>query len=160
AARDGAWAFVRVRDTGMGIPSEMLDSVFDLFVQSHRTLDRADGGLGLGLTIVRSLVQMHGGTVTAASDGDGKGTEFVVRLPIAMHADNEVPPSRKSRAPVGRRVLLVEDNRDGRAMLTELLELDGFTCASAESGAAALDIIAKACPDIALVDLGLPGMSG
>ena len=164
ATREGAEAVIRVRDNGTGIPKDMLDSVFDLFVQSNRTLDRAAGGLGLGLTLVRSLVTMHGGSVVVLSEGEGKGSEFIVRLPLAYEAASEAPaPSRGRRPfvpPVGARVLIVEDNADSREMLRELLEREGFVCRTAESGAAALILVEELRPDIALLDLGLPGMDG
>jgi two-component system CheB/CheR fusion protein len=141
----------------------MLDSVFDLFVQSSRTLDRSSGGLGVGLTLVRSLVSMHGGSVTAHSEGEGKGSEFVVRLPLARQALGEAPLSKRIRRPMFRerpRILVVEDNPDGREMLCELLAEAGFECRSADSGAAALKLIAAASPDLAILDVGLPGMDG
>ena len=125
---------IRVRDDGAGIRADMLDSVFDLFVQSSRTLDRAAGGLGVGLTLVRSLVAMHGGTVTAHSDGEGKGSEFVVRLPLASSAaGRDAAASRRGTRPLrdrARRSSIVEDNADSREMLCELLALAGFECRS------------------------------
>ena len=121
AEGDGDAAVIRVRDDGTGIPREMLDSVFDLFVQSRRTLDRADGGLGVGLTLVRSLVALHGGSITAHSDGEGKGSEFVVRLPVVARPRDEAPNSRaRPKASKGARVVVVEDNADspGNALST------------------------------------------
>jgi two-component system CheB/CheR fusion protein len=161
-ARGGNAAVVRVRDDGAGIPAHMLDSVFDLFVQSSRTLDRAAGGLGVGLTLVRSLVTMHEGTVTAHSEGEGRGSEFVVRLPLAVPAPPPEPDGSRRRPVLGQsaRVLVVEDNGDSRELLCELLEQAGFECRAAESGVAALDLAAEFRPDIAILDLGLPGMDG
>ena len=161
-ARGGNAAVVRVRDDGAGIPAHMLDSVFDLFVQSSRTLDRAAGGLGVGLTLVRSLVTMHEGTVTAHSEGEGRGSEFVVRLPLAAPAPPPEPDGSRRRPVLGQsaRVLVVEDNGDSRELLCELLEQAGFECRAAESGVAALDLAAEFRPDIAILDLGLPGMDG
>ena len=162
ARREGDEAVIRVKDDGTGLSPDMLESVFDLFVQSHRTLDRAAGGLGVGLTLVRSLVAMHGGAVSAASDGEGKGSEFVVRLPLSPIAALEEPRASRLRArvPRGTKVVIVEDNADSREMLCELLSRAGFECETAESGPAALVLIEKARPDMVLLDVGLPGMDG
>jgi two-component system CheB/CheR fusion protein len=140
----------------------MLDSVFDLFVQSSRTLDRSAGGLGVGLTLVRSLVTMHGGTVTARSDGEGRGSEFVVRLPRATQAAVPEPPAPRRRLTVSdrARVLVVEDNTDSRELLCELIEQFGFECRAADTGGAALAVMDEFRPDVAVLDLGLPGMDG
>ena len=161
--REASQAVVRVRDDGSGIPKEMLDTVFELFVQSTRTLDRADGGLGVGLTLVRGLVAKHGGTVTASSEGEGKGSEFVVRLPLAELAT--APPGARPKpapaySPKGSKVVVIDDNADGRLMLCELLDLAGFDCHTAESGDAGLALVHDVCPDIAVVDIGLPGIDG
>jgi two-component system CheB/CheR fusion protein len=160
---EDAHVVVSVRDDGAGIATGMLDSVFDLFVQSSRTLDRAAGGLGLGLTLVRSLVTMHGGTVSAHSDGEGRGSEFVVRLPLAAPRARaeELAPRRPARMlREGTKVVIVEDNADTREMLCELLVESGFECRSAENGAAALALIDEFHPDIAILDVGLPEMDG
>jgi two-component system CheB/CheR fusion protein len=157
-------AVIRVRDDGAGLPAEMLESIFDLFVQASRTLDRAAGGLGVGLTLVRSLVQMHGGTVAAASPGVGMGSEFIVRLPLTNRLpEREAPSSRGSvRAPAndGARIVIVEDNCDSREILYELLTEAGFECHSAATGPAALELIAEVRPEIAILDVGLPEMDG
>jgi two-component system CheB/CheR fusion protein len=173
--RENDHGSIVVRDDGAGIPKDMLDNVFELFVQSNRTLDRSDGGLGVGLTLVRSLVTMHGGTVTATSAGEGKGCEFVVRLPLArMSVDDDAgalggrstpahPESHRmlgARRPVGRRIAIVEDNADSREMLCELLMRAGFDCLSTDRGDAGLTLIREMHPDIALVDVGLPGIDG
>ncbi len=159
-AEEGA-AVIRVRDDGVGIPSEMLDSVFDLFVQSQRTLDRADGGLGVGLTLVRSLVAMHGGSVTAHSDGAGKGSEFVVRLPLVSQVRDEAPTSRsRPKVPKGARVVVVEDNVDSKEMLCQLLALAGCESHAADTGPLGLELMEEVHPDVAIIDLGLPGMDG
>ncbi len=162
--RDGEHAVIRVRDNGVGIPRHMLDTVFDLFVQSRRTLDRSEGGLGVGLTLVRSLVSMHDGTVTAHSDGDGKGSEFVVRLPLAASLEAE-PEQESSQRPTARlkdgaKILVVEDNPDARHILCDLLELAGFECHPAADGESALVTLAEVCPDAAIVDIGLPVIDG
>jgi two-component system CheB/CheR fusion protein len=142
----------------------MLESIFDLFVQASRTLDRAAGGLGVGLTLVRSLVQMHGGTVSATSAGAGMGSEFIVRLPLTNQLPERQAPSSRggSRAPVneGARIVIVEDNSDSREILHELLTEAGFECHAASTGPAALELIAKIRPVIAILDVGLPEMDG
>jgi len=167
--RDGDSATLSVRDDGAGIPADMLESVFDLFVQSSRTLDRAAGGLGVGLSLVRSLVDMHGGSVSARSDGEGKGSEFVVRLPLAsaspapaqpQDSPDETGTSRTCVVPKGATVMIVEDNADSREMLCELLELEGFKCHPAENGAAALALLEHLRPDVAILDVGLPEIDG
>jgi len=156
---DGA-AVVRVCDDGVGIPKQMLDSVFDLFVQSARTLDRADGGLGVGLTLVRALVAMHGGTVTAHSDGAGKGSEFVVRLPLAHAGASQEPPPGRPPPGEGAKVVVIEDNDDSRRMLATYLEHAGFACETAATGPTGLALIRDTSPDAAVIDVGLPGMNG
>jgi two-component system CheB/CheR fusion protein len=166
--REGDQAAVSVSDDGAGIPRHMLESVFDLFVQSRRTLDRAAGGLGVGLSLVRALVKMHGGRVCARSDGEGKGSEFTVTLPVARSAWNlgavaEPPPSEAVGAraiPEGATVLLVEDNADSRETLCELLEDSGFHCRATDRGTAALEILKDLQPAAAIVDLGLPEIDG
>lgn len=161
-----AQVVVTVRDDGAGIPKDMLENVFDLFVQSNRTLDRSDGGLGVGLTLVRSLVAMHGGTVSAASAGEGKGSTFTVHLPLSRSLSTEEPglatPGARllGRRPRGKRIAVVEDNADSREMLCELLTRAGFDCHSAERGDAGLTLIREQRPDIAVVDVGLPGIDG
>ena len=158
---DGA-ALVRVRDDGTGIPDEMVDSIFDLFVQASRTLDRASGGLGVGLTLVRSLVEMHGGTVAARSDGEGRGAEFIVRLPLAtLPASRPASPTAAPPlTPPGARVLVVEDNADSRDVLCALLEREGFECQTAATGAAALERVDEFRPEVVILDLGLPELDG
>jgi len=164
---DDGMVVVRVRDDGAGIPRDMLASVFELFVQSNRTLDRAAGGLGVGLTLVRALVAMHGGSVEAHSAGEGEGSEFVVRLPLArggVVAEEPAPVVQhaKGRRPVprGARVVIVEDNADSRELLCELLTDEGYECRSVGNGKAALDLIRDFEPHIALLDVGLPEMDG
>jgi len=169
--RDDGAAVVRVTDDGAGIPVDMLESVFDLFVQSRRTLDRAAGGLGVGLTLARALTRLHGGTVTAHSEGEGKGSEFVLRMPLLDDARAaEVASGDRLQSTVsaavpcvlsrGGTVVIVEDNADSREMLSVLLEMSGFTCRSADNGSAALRIIDEVRPDMAILDVGLPEMNG
>jgi two-component system CheB/CheR fusion protein len=162
ARREGEHAIIRVRDDGAGIPRDMLDSIFDLFVQAQNTLDRSAGGLGVGLTLVRSLVTMHGGTVVAQSDGEGRGTEVVVRLPLVSAEATTPAPHEWSavKTPSNDRVLVVEDNADSREMLCRLLERAGFDCRSTDNGKTALALIEELAPEIAILDIGLPGMDG
>jgi two-component system CheB/CheR fusion protein len=157
-------AMIRVKDTGVGIPRHMLDSIFELFVQSRRTLDRSAGGLGVGLTLVRSLVVMHGGMVTVRSDGEDKGSEFIVRLPLTRQAVEREPTAplvrARHRLRAGSRIVIVEDNTDSRDLLCELLSMKGFECHAAESGPAGLALIDKVQPAVAILDVGLPEMDG
>jgi two-component system CheB/CheR fusion protein len=160
--RDEGEAMICVQDTGAGIPREMLGTVFDLFVQARRTLDRSDGGLGLGLSLVRSLVTMHGGTVSAHSEGEGAGSRFVVRLPLAVPPEGERSrrPVRPRQLPRDAEVVVVEDNPDNRDMLCELLRYAGFTCHTADDGPAGLALVREVRPDVVIIDVGLPGMNG
>jgi signal transduction histidine kinase/ActR/RegA family two-component response regulator len=154
-------AVLTVADTGVGIAADVIERVFDLFVQAERPLDRADGGLGIGLTLVKALVTLHGGSITAASDGPGRGATFTVRLPSIVPPSNDRVAARTARAPVGpRRVLIVEDNADAREMLGTALSSAGHEVREAESGAAALDAAATFRPDVGLIDIGLPGVDG
>ena len=138
----------------------MLETIFDLFVQNDRTLDRADGGMGVGLTLVRTLVAMHGGTVSARSDGIGRGSEFVVRLPLTTELGPAVTTERPSAVLAGTRVLIVEDNSDSREMLAQLLRMDGCNVTVAVDGNQGLESIRREKFDLALVDIGLPGIDG
>jgi two-component system CheB/CheR fusion protein len=160
--REEGHAVIRVADDGVGIPRDMLDSAFELFVQSHRTLDRAEGGLGVGLTLVRGLVTKHGGTVCARSDGEGKGSEFEVRLPLTgapSKVDAAQSVAGRTLAP-GSRVAIVEDSADSREMLCALLSKSGFECESADNGAAGLALIESFKPHAAVIDIGLPELDG
>jgi len=164
ARRESDAAVIRVKDTGVGIPKGMLDNIFELFVQSRRTLDRSAGGLGVGLTLVRSLVDMHGGMVTVHSDGEDRGSEFIVRLPLTRRpAEDEVAvPRARVRRPLreGSRIVIVEDSTDSRELLCEFLSMEGFECHAAENGVAGLALIEKVRPAVATLDVGLPGMDG
>jgi CheY-like chemotaxis protein len=156
-------AVLVVRDTGVGIPSDHLESIFDVFSQAPTGLDRAKGGLGLGLTLVRALVAMHGGTVDAHSEGEGKGSEFRVRLPLsASMADAASGTIQTTTPPVHEsvRIVLVEDNVDIRETLTELLVLDGYWVEGAADGPQGLTRILSEVPSVALIDVGLPGFDG
>jgi CheY-like chemotaxis protein len=151
-----------VKDRGVGLPAEMLDKVFDLFVQSKDTLDRSEGGLGVGLTLVKAIVDLHGGTVTAASEGPGLGSEFCVRLPRVTSPQGALPfpPSLPTSNTVRFRITVVEDNADSRATLQSLLELDGHDVRVAVDGAEGIELISGWQPDVALIDIGLPNLSG
>jgi CheY-like chemotaxis protein len=160
--RDGAHCVVEVADTGIGIAPEMLDQVFDLFAQADGSLDRSQGGLGIGLTLVRSLVQLHGGTITATSAGLGHGSRFVVELPSSRSAPRTVNPPRlvAVEPPRARRVLLVEDNIDLLDLTQDLFVTLGYEVATATDGAAGLASLRDAPPDIAFIDIGIPLLDG
>jgi PAS domain S-box-containing protein len=154
-------AVIRVRDTGAGIPRDMLGKVFDLFSQVDRSLDRSQGGLGIGLTLVRSLVGLHGGTVRALSEGPGLGTELVVRLPVLpVPCETLVEKRALADSAPRRRILVVEDNVDSAAALFELLRLWGHEVRVALDGAAAVEVTARDPQEVVLLDIGLPGMDG
>ena len=164
AAREGERAVIRVADRGMGIPPELIDTVFDLFAQVERTMDRAEGGLGIGLSLVRNLVQMHGGQVSARSAGRGRGSEFCVSLPCLPVESALVPDARMSalaeRPITGLRVLVVDDNRDAADSLSLLLNLRGYQTFVTHDGDAALEAAERTHPHVVLLDLGLPGLDG
>jgi PAS domain S-box-containing protein len=163
AEAEGATALIRVRDTGAGIPADLMPKIFDLFTQGDRALDRAEGGLGIGLTLVHRLVKLHGGAVEALSEGPGLGSEFIVRLPLLAAAAAPGPPAARragSRPAGSRRVLVVDDNRDAAETLELLLQLWGHEVRSAYDGPQALALAAELQPEIILLDIGLPGMSG
>jgi PAS domain S-box-containing protein len=162
AEQQGDEVVLRVRDNGMGIAPEMLTRVFDLFAQADRALDRTQGGLGVGLTVVRRLVELHGGRIEAHSDGIGKGAEFVVCLPVAREAQQKgaVVSTNAGARPCPARVLLVEDNADAAESLVMLLELLGHRVRVVNDGHAALEAARANVPDVMLVDIGLPGMDG
>ncbi|HET9489420.1 MAG TPA: ATP-binding protein [Methylomirabilota bacterium] len=158
--RDGAAAVLEVADTGVGIPPNLLDRVFDLFVQADAGLDRRQGGLGIGLTLVKRLVELHGGQVRASSDGPGRGSMFTVTLP-SVDAPSQPRRSGAGRRPNRRcRVLIVEDNNDAREMLSLALSLDGHEVHEAVDGTSGLAKAIALRPDVALIDVGLPGLDG
>ncbi len=150
---------VTVKDTGVGIRPDMLEKIFELFVQSDETIHRAEGGMGVGLTLVRTIAEMHGGSVKACSGGTHKGSEFVVRLPRTTEtpaSSGSVPQSPSEPATV----LIVEDNADSRRMLEAMLKLDGYTVHSAADGNEGLRKILAIRPRYAIIDIGLPGLDG
>ena len=153
-------AVLRVEDNGVGIGPDLLPSVFDMFVQGERTLDRAQGGLGIGLTLVRRLVELHGGTVVATSDGAGRGSTFTVRMPRLTGPGS---PARMLSAPDpvrSRRILLIEDSRDAREMFRMVLEQAGHRVFEAETGDRGLELLETVRPEVAIIDIGLPGLDG
>lgn len=163
--RLNAFGEVRVVDTGMGMSQELVEHVFDPFVQGERTLDRADGGLGLGLTLVRRLAEMHGGSVSAQSEGEGKGSTFTVRFPICATApagDLQISAAGQHVAPSSqqRRVLIVDDNLDAANTLGALVTALGHQVWTVHDGPAAVAAATEHKPDTVLLDIGLPGMSG
>jgi CheY-like chemotaxis protein len=162
--RQGDQAVIRVRDNGIGIPPELLDRTFELFIQGEQGLDRARGGLGIGLTLARSLVNLHGGTIEARSEGPGQGSEFLVRLPLVATETGrpgENPdlgdPARPGRT---ARVLIVDDNVDAARSLGLLLEQSGYEIQLAHDGPAGLEMVRTQHPDAVVLDIGLPRMDG
>ncbi len=153
-------AVLRVTDSGVGIEPELLPHVFDLFVQGKRSLERSQGGLGIGLTLVRRLTELHGGTVEARSDGPGRGAEFTVRLPAMDAPVAAAGAVSGERAASGLRVLLIEDNEDLRATLRSVLALKGHQVLEAADGHHGVEIVLREKPDVALVDIGLPVLDG
>src|SRR4051812_3779408 len=161
--RESGEMIIRVRDDGRGIAPERLTSMFDLFVQGDQAPDRSQGGLGIGLTLVRSLVQLHGGAVNAFSEGPGRGSEFVIRLP-ASSRDSPRPgggaPPPRAKTHQRRRVLVVDDDVDAAEMLSQALQAAGHEVRHVHDGASALVAAAQFQPEVVLLDLGLPGMDG
>jgi signal transduction histidine kinase/CheY-like chemotaxis protein len=161
AGREGEAAVIRVRDDGVGIDGDLLGRLFEPFTQADRTLARSEGGLGIGLALTRSLVRMHGGTVEARSDGLGRGSEFVVRLPLADDgAPLSAPAVRPRRAPAHLRVLVVDDNVDLADTLADAVASWGHTVTVAHDGTSALAAALAAPPAVVLLDIGLPDLDG
>jgi CheY-like chemotaxis protein len=156
---DGDQAVITITDNGVGIPAELLPRIFDLFVQSNRSLDRSQGGLGIGLSVVQRLIEMHGGSVRAASDGPGSGARFEVVLPVIAR-----PPEMKhgqwEQNAVRRRILVVDDNADSADSLAMILNHSGHTAEPVYGAADALERAAAFDPEIVLLDIGLPGIDG
>ncbi|RLM53086.1 response regulator [Halobellus sp. Atlit-31R] len=153
-----------VRDTGMGIPPEALESVFDMFSQVSQNIGRAQGGLGIGLALVRSLVQMHGGAIVAESAGVGQGSTFTLRLPLAAQpgpAPGDAAPGATGPGPAPRlRVLVADDNVDAATMLAAVLDARGHQVTLAHDGRAALALAQAGSFDLLILDVGMPGLSG
>jgi CheY-like chemotaxis protein/anti-sigma regulatory factor (Ser/Thr protein kinase) len=163
AERQGREVVVSVLDTGIGIPPEMLSRVFEMFTQVQHSSERAEGGLGIGLTLVKRLVEMHGGSVEARSEGPGKGSEFLLRLPIDEPSGSRQRAagwSEQGPSPSGLRLLVVDDNPDVTASLELLLRILGNDVRTARDGAEALEAAEQFRPDVILLDLGLPERTG
>ena len=162
AEQRGRDLVVTVKDVGIGISSELLPKIFEMFAQGDQTLERSHSGLGIGLTLVRRLVEMHGGTVQASSEGPGRGSEFVVRLPGLIEESVAPPPNPAVDAPAvaARRILVVDDNHDAAESMSMLLELMGNETRLAFDGMEAVDAAASFRPDVILMDIGLPKLNG
>jgi signal transduction histidine kinase len=162
---EGFEAILRVSDDGAGIPPDKLDSIFELFAQANPGLARTEGGLGIGLTLVRRIVELHGGTVRAHSGGLGRGAEFTVRLPVVAHATTtkpaatKPPPAARPRT-TSRRILVVEDHADGRESLATSLALHGHEVVAAATGREGVEAAVSFAPDVVLLDIGLPDIDG
>jgi CheY-like chemotaxis protein len=160
-ATQGSEVVVRVRDTGIGIATDFLPLLFDKFSQAVPALERAQGGLGIGLALVQGLLELHGGVVSAFSDGPGRGSEFVVRLPVAQQGPPLIGESHAEQASVPkRRILVVDDNRDSTASLSMLLQIQGHDVSMAYDGLQALDICEQFRPEVVLLDIGMPNLNG
>lgn len=153
-------ATLTVRDNGRGIPRDKLESIFDMFSQGDNSIDRRDAGLGVGLTLVKSILEMHGGTVTARSEGLGAGSEFLIGLPLTDEPLAVAETSPLAKPPESMRIVLVEDNEESRRTLKMLMELDGYTILTAADGGEGLELILREKPDAAILDIGLPVIDG
>jgi CheY-like chemotaxis protein len=164
ADSEGNEVVVSIRDTGLGIPADMLSRIFDMFSQVDRTLNRSQGGLGIGLTLTKSLVEMHGGRIEAHSDGPDQGSEFVVYFPTMRESQRHSAPVtslRSSPAPLScRRILVVDDMRSAGYVLGKLLETMGQEVRTANNAMAALESVRRERPDLLISDIGMPGMDG
>ena len=167
ASRIGSEIVLSMRDTGIGIAPDVLPRVFELFVQEGQALDRSQGGLGIGLTVVRTLIERHGGSVSAFSDGPGKGSEFIIRLPAAASSEAEIgetavaaPAGDTAGEANGVAVLIVDDNVDAAEMLAQFVEALGYRVEAALDGPSALTAARRVMPSVALLDIGLPVMDG
>ncbi|HEY6923210.1 MAG TPA: ATP-binding protein [Steroidobacteraceae bacterium] len=156
---DGRHVSIVICDNGVGIPAELLPRIFDLFVQSNRSLDRSQGGLGIGLSLVRRLIEMHQGSVSASSEGPERGARFEVTLPVTAAA-HEMGAQHSQQAPTARRILVVDDNADSANSLSMILNISGHVAEPVYTPAEALERAAESDPEVVLLDIGLPGMDG
>jgi CheY-like chemotaxis protein len=164
AERQGAEVVASVRDDGIGIPRQSLTTIFDMFSQVDRSIERATGGLGIGLALVKGVLEMHGGTIVAASDGPGQGSTFTVRLPVMTdqhHANLSTGNGDASRfAQLGRRMLVVDDNHDSAASMAMMLKIMGNEVALAHDGIEAVEAAERFQPEVILMDVGMPRLNG
>ncbi|MFL5330061.1 MAG: response regulator [Gemmataceae bacterium] len=164
ATAEAGFAVIRVEDEGIGIPTEMLEAIFELFTQVDRAIDRSEGGLGIGLTLVQRIVEMHGGTTQAMSKGLGSGSQFTVRIPLLAQSESpQVANNAHTASEAGsqcKRILIVDDNVDGAESLAILLRLQGHEVRSTHDGISALELSEEFCPDVVVLDIGLPRMHG
>jgi CheY-like chemotaxis protein len=155
---------VSVKDTGVGIPAHQLPKVFEMFSQVDRSLEKSQGGLGIGLSIVRQLVEMHGGTVEARSEGHGFGSEFVVRLPVLAPSGHEPQPTAESEQPSGapaeRRIVVADDNEDSAFTMAMMLKIMGHDVRTAHDGFEAIKVAEAFRPELILLDIGMPILNG
>jgi signal transduction histidine kinase len=164
----GSEVEIRVKDNGVGIPAEMIPQVFEMFAQIDRHLDRSKGGLGIGLRLVKSLVELHGGSIQAASGGAGRGSEFIVRLPLASESCPQEAESQfksaaqpaESKSSHNLRVLIVDDNQDNAESLRRLLSMTGYDVRAVYDGVEGVRVVEEFCPDVLLLDIGMPTIDG
>jgi len=163
ATREGSDAVVSIRDNGIGIPGDMLSTIFDMFLQVDGSLEQSKGGLGIGLTLVSRLVEMHGGSIEARSNGLNEGSEFVVRLPLVIASPLATAPGSTDTVTRSRsrcRILVVDDNRDAADTLAILLRVEGNDIRTAYDGPEAVEVAEMFHPDVVLLDIGLPKLNG
>ncbi len=161
AGREADQILIRVKDTGIGIPSNKLEAIFEMFIQVDPSRERSQGGLGIGLALARRLTEMHGGSLTASSEGLGRGSEFLLRMPLSVAgSDRGSPPSSDVPELAPRRILIVDDNADSAVSMAMLLQLSSHETYTAHDGLEALKAAERLQPDVVLLDLGLPRLDG
>jgi CheY-like chemotaxis protein len=162
ARADGEALAVAVTDTGIGMTAEALQNVFEMFAQEQSALERSEGGLGIGLALARGLVELHGGTISAHSEGPGRGSRFEVRLPRPEHTAQQVVAGSEASGPAGAptTILLADDNADAAEVLGELLRLEGHAVEVVHDGVAAAELAARLQPGVLVLDIGMPGLNG